>query len=764
MSRRAVKISLTTITAVMVISSVILAALTLRDMQPLPSNLDKLTVALVKPQLLDRDNQRLTITYQNHWNAHTIMPLHRIPDFLQQAFILAEDKRFYQHSGIDWLARFNAVWQNTVALKGLRGASTISEQVVRMIHQRPRTIWARWLEGWEARQLELNVDKASILEFYLNQVPYAAQRRGVQQAASYYFDREVSTLNQKEMLALAVLVRAPSYFDLYKSTQRLEGRLETLLQRAAEQGLVSDINHVRDSVLLPSKPEELLNVSHFSNYIYRQSEENQHTIKTTLDSNFQRVAQKLLNQRLKNLSKRQVANAGMLVVDHQSNEVLVWAVGESDDNSGADYDTVLVNRQPGSTLKPFVYASAMEKGWSAATMIDDSPLKEAVGQGVHSYRNYSNTYYGQLSLRKALGNSLNIPAIRAAQFVGVDPLIETLDKLGIQNLDLSSLDYGNGIALGNAEINLYSLVAAYASLARHGVYQALRVTADHADQATEQVFSPEVSSIIGNILSDPNARSLEFGHGGNLQLPVQTAVKTGTSNDYRDAWVVGYNHRYVVGIWMGNLDNEPMDMVTGSNGPALVLRSMFAELNRNTETRPLYLSRTLVRNKVCIDGELSINASINVGINEGCPTHEEWFRASAVAADKIVPGGEAVPEGKVVAEEKVVPEEKVASEINAAFPLTTAKKNYQLAYPIDQMLVARDPRIPDHLEAIEFKLNDDKDVEKVEWVVNGQVVASTTSARFQWPVQIGNHSVRARVFSHLTNEPVTTTEVSMLVK
>ncbi|MBL4672089.1 MAG: hypothetical protein JKX81_07480 [Arenicella sp.] len=190
--------------------------------------------------------------------------------------------------------------------------------------------------------------------------------------------------------------------------------------------------------------------------------------------------------------------------------------------------------------------------------------------------------------------------------------------------------------------------------------------------------------------------------------------------------MVGYNHRYVVGIWMGNLDNELMDTVTGSNGPALVLRSMFSELNRNTETRPLYLSRTLVRSKVCIDG--------GPNVDEGCATRDEWFRASAVAADKIVPG------------------EKVA------------EKNYQLAYPIDQMLVARDPRIPDHLEAIEFKLNDDKDVQKVDWYVNGQVVASTKSARYQWPVKIGKHSVRARVFSHLTTEPITTTEVSMLIK
>ena len=744
--KRTVKISLLSLLAMVGIAGAIVSVLTLRDMRPLPSDLTKLTTALVKPQLLDRNNRPLTITYQNHWNAHSVTPLHRIPEFLQQAFILAEDKRFYHHAGIDWLARLNAVWQNIVALKGLRGASTISEQVVRMIHKRPRTIWSRWLEGWEARQLEQSVDKASILEFYLNQVPYAAQRRGVQQAASYYFDREVSTLNQKEMLALAVLVRAPSYFDLYKSTQRLEGRLETLLLRAAEQGLVNDINQVRNSVLLPSKPDELLNVSHFSNYIYRHSTGNPQTIKTTLDSNFQGIAQRLLNQRLKSLSKQQVANAGMLVVDHQSNEVLVWAVGESEDKSGADYDTVLVKRQPGSTLKPFVYASAMEKGWTAATMIDDSPLKEAVGRGVHSYRNYSNTYYGRLPLRKALGNSLNIPAIRAAQFVGVDSLIETLDKLGIQNLDSTSVDYGNGIALGNAEINLYSLVAAYASLARRGVYHSLRVTADHAEQATHQVFSSEVSSIIGNILSDPNARSLEFGHAGNLQLPVQTAVKTGTSNDYRDAWVVGYNHRYVVGIWMGNLDNEPMDMVTGSTGPALILRSMFAELNRNTETRPLYLSRTLVRNKVCIDSGLTLNPSASQSPDKDCPTRDEWFRARALAANKIVLG------------------EEVAREMNAELASAAVAKNYQLAYPIDQMLVARDPRIPDHLEAIEFKLDDDKDVQKVEWYVNDQIVASTELARYQWPVKIGKHSVRARVFSHLTTEPVTTTEVSMLVK
>ena len=726
-----------------VLAAALLTALTVRDMQPLPDDLDQLIGAQVKAQILDRDGRPLTITYQNEWNTHAVIPLYRIPDFLQQAFILAEDKRFYQHQGIDWRARLNALWQNTIALKGVRGASTISEQAVRMIHKRPRTVWSRWLEGWEARQLEAKFDKPTILEFYLNQVPYAAQRRGVQQAADYYFDRDVQTLNEKEMLALAVLVRAPSYFDLYKSTERLSGRLNTLLDRAYEEGLVIDSDLVRDTALSVDKPKVALNAAHFARHIYGNAErhgvkrlgtqenlENQtvQSLKTTLNSEYQGVAQSLLNQRLEDLADRQVANAGMIVVDHQTDEVLVWAVAESANDEGADYDTVLVKRQPGSTLKPFVYASAMEKGWTAATIIDDKPLREGVGQGVHTYRNYSNRHYGEISLRNALGNSLNIPAIKAAQFVGVEPLIETLGKLGIKDLNLRSVDYGNGIALGNAEINLLSLVQAYAVLARQGMYRPLRTNLSEFSERGESVFSPEVSSIIGNILSDQNARSLEFGVGGTLQLPVQTAVKTGTSNDYRDAWVVGYNHRYVVGVWMGNLDNTPMDRVTGSTGPALVLRSMFAELNRSADTQALFLSRKLVQQKVCIDtGLLAIN---------DCPSRYEWFRHKQVARN-----------------------EEPRTNSTSAVP-----QSYQLAHPIDQMLVARDPRIPDHMEALEFKLDSEQDIARVDWYLNGEVIASTKSAKYHWPLTVGKHSVKAKVFKHSTSKSVMTKTVSMLVK
>jgi len=682
-------------------------------MRPLPSNLDTVYTTTVKPQLLDRNGQALTITYQNEWNSHDLRPLHRIPPRLQQAFILAEDKRFYEHSGIDWIARLNAVWQNLMALDGVRGASTISEQVVRMIHQRPRSIWAKWLEGWEARELESKVDKASILEFYLNQVPYAAQRRGVQQASNYYFDRDISTLNLKEMLALAVLVRAPSYFDLHKSTKRLNGRLEILLDRAHKAGMVDDVSHVKNTDLILAEPTELLNISHFASHIYQHANPNQNQIRTTLDAHYQNVAQKLLNERLAILSKRKVANAGMIVVDHQSDEVLVWAVGETSKDKASDYDTILVQRQPGSALKPFVYASAMEKGWTAATMIDDSPLTEGVGQGAHSYRNYSNSHYGKLSLRKALG------------------------------LDLRSVDYGNGIALGNAEISLHSLVVAYSTLARQGVYRPLKTSFDQGKGRERSVFSPQVSSIIGNILSDQNARALEFSRGGTLNLPVQTAVKTGTSNDYRDAWVVGYNHRYVVGIWMGNLDNQAMDEVTGSNGPAFVLRSMFAELNRDSETKPLFLSRTLERREICIETGLEKNSN--------CDSLSEWFRANTNISKSGI--SETMQATKRLETSNAIIEDQ---EIE--------KENYLIAHPVDQMLVARDPRIPDHMEALEFKLNITEGFHSVDWLVNNVKVASTNTANYQWPLEAGKHIVQALVYESNNAKPVSTQAVVMKIR
>jgi penicillin-binding protein 1C len=697
---------------------------TYRDLRPLPD----LGAAgpVSKPQLLDRYGRPLTVTYETQWNLHDRLALHQVPELLQAAFVMSEDKKFFTHRGVDWWARFSAAWQNLRAGKAVRGASTISEQVVRMLHPRPRTLWSRWLEGFEARRLERRNSKSRILEWYLNQVPYAAQRRGVLQAARYYFDRDPETLSTKETLALAVIVRAPAYLNPRKKASAVDRAAKHLAVRLQRAGRLSawQIAALDREELKPAVPAEPVGVRHFARYVYGQSAWSTPAVRTTLDLDLQRAAQQILDQQMRFLRPRHVDNAALLVVDNRRNEVRAWVVGHCSvtGDRAQDYDAVRVPRQPGSALKPFVYALALARGWTPATMIDDSPLRESVGWGLHTYHNYSHRHYGSISLRKALANSLNIPAVKAIQYVGAGNFLETLHTLGIQSLDQHPDMYGDGLALGNGEITLFELVQAYAVLARRGRFTPLRVLADNtAGPEDRRVFSEEITSLLGNILSDAQARQLEFGDGSLLDLPVQTAVKTGTSSDYRDAWALGYNYRYTVGIWMGNLNNRPMKEVTGSSGPALVLRSVFAELTRYEDARPLYFSRRLERATVCNNSGL---------LSDGrCDSHDEWF----------------------------VPDHLPARQVAGAEPI-------RIRWPSEGLQMAMDPRIPDADEAFEFQLNHGAGIQKVDWLLNGRLIARTAEPTFLWPLQRGRHTLQARVWPQHQARPTESQTVHFMVK
>ncbi len=731
--RKLIKITLITL----LLASAVLFWKTLIDLAPPPDTLSVAHSSVRKVQIRDRHANPLTITYQNDWNIHDYVPLHEIPETLQQVFILAEDKRFYEHHGPDWRARWNAMLQNIKALRVVRGASTLSEQTVRMLHPRHRTFWARWLEGFEAAQLEEHFSKADILEFYLNQVPYASQRRGVVQAARYYFDRDLDTLNMKEMMALAVLVRSPSRLDLRRGVTQIEAPIARLAVRLLEKGLITqaDYQDILTTSLDLHDAHLPVQATHFVNYVYAaQSVPALQTIKriqTTLNSSHQRVIQEILNQRVQDLRSKKVNNGAVLVVEHQTNEILAWVnVGPpSLDKPGSLIDAVITPRQPGSTLKPFLYASALEKGWTAATLIEDSPLAEPVGTGMHSFRNYSRNYYGPLRLRNALGNSLNIPAIRTIQFVGTDSFLHRLRQLGFKSLTAHPDYYGDGLALGNGGVTLLELVQAYATLANQGRFRPLKVLHNAPPFHSVKVFTPEISSIIADILSDPDARRLEFGRGALLRFPIQTAVKTGTSNDYRDAWAVGFNHRYTVGVWLGNLDQQAMFRVSGAAGPALVLRAIFAELNRYEETQPLYISPQLVKVEIC--------RSTGQRATSDCPSRIEWF----------VPGSEPPLNGPVV---------------------TIAEKRptrLRLKQPTPGLQLAMDPRIPDEYEAFMLKLSEiSLPVESVEWLVDGEVIGTTSVHQYSWPLSPGTHIAQARIWITDADQPLATPLVRFYVK
>lgn len=714
-----------------------LAWLTTSEFMPFPHDLSLSHSKIRKAQVLDRNDTPLTITYQNQWNIHDYVPLHVIPEMLQRVFITAEDKRFYEHQGPDWAARWHAMFQNIKSLRVVRGASTITEQSVRILHPRPRTFWSRWVEGFEAQQLEAQFSKADILEFYLNQVPYAHQRRGVVQAARHYFDRDLDTLNLKEMMALAVLVRAPSRLDLKRGTKAIEKPIAYLAKKMFEDHQInqSDYESVLTTPLSLKDASLTVQASHFVNYIYdSQPVETLQTLgklHTTLNGQLQNAVQYILDQRLINLKNRNVNNGAVLVVDHQKGEILAWVnAGVSSDKVAESYiDAITTPRQPGSTLKPLLYACALEKGWTAATLIDDYPLSEAVGVGLHSYRNYSRVYYGKLRLRDALGNSLNIPAIHAIQFVGTDYFLQKLRHLGFSTLTAHPNFYGDGLALGNGGVTLFDLVQAYTVLANRGRFTSLQTLRDNPYLQEKTVFDERITSIIANILSDPDARRLEFGRGALLRFPVQTSVKTGTSTDYRDAWALGFNHRYTVGVWLGNLDQQPMSQVSGASGPALILRAVFAELTRYKESEALYLSPQLVNIKICRETGMLATSH--------CASRDEWF----------IPGTE--PTETLLTETESIPS-----------PL-------YLRQPSANLQLAVDPRIPDDQEAFPFILaGDTQQGTLIEWLVDDEVIGTTPvdQTKFLWNLERGTHTAQAKLWLANTETPLETPMVEFVVK
>ncbi|MBF0204946.1 MAG: hypothetical protein HQK67_11725 [Desulfamplus sp.] len=373
------------------------------------------------------------------------------------------------------------------------------------------------------------------------------------------------------------MVQAPSTYDLYNHPGKIAPALNRLAERAilAELVAAAQWNQIKEIPFKLRRSELSLEAPHFVQYVLTQEFQSCNNcseaayvlssvacrdtihIRTTIDSTLQKKVQNILSTALKNQYENKVVNGAALIVEHSTGQILTWAVASAyplksgtkngfsklskpsriskfsklsklSNFSTTEYiDSVRALRQPGSAMKPFLYALALEKGWNAATLIDDSPLKEPVGVGLHTYHNYSNIHYGPVTLRNALGNSLNIPALKTIQFTGVDSYLEKLRKLGITSLNQHPDFYGDGLALGNGEVSLYEMIQAYCVLANSGRFIPLSPFYDKGpvfsyskQEFQEPVFSKEVASIIGNILSDPGARQLEFGGSDLLDFHV----------------------------------------------------------------------------------------------------------------------------------------------------------------------------------------------------------------------------------------------------
>ncbi|HET8941853.1 MAG TPA: transglycosylase domain-containing protein [Rudaea sp.] len=700
----------------MVLAAAALTIATRYALMPLPATLG--TDVQIDPvgntHFVAADATPLNLSFSGRFNRANVLTLSRIPPLVRTAFIASEDQRFWQHGGVDWSARFAAIWQNLRAGQVERGASTIGEQVARILQPRPRTYWSHWVAGFDARRLLHRFGHAKVLAFYLNQVPYGAQRRGVAQAARFYFGREPGALGPAEQLALAVLVRSPQAYDPVRHPRALRRAVDQLAARmqAAQVIDITQANAVRRAPITPGQMPLQVDAGQFVVFAAKQALARGLTtpvIRTTLDAPLQAFVQRVLRKRVQQLADRNVHNAAALVVDNRSGAVLAWAVAP--EGNAYAIDPVLTPRQPGSTLKPFVYGLAMAQlGWQADHLLADTPLIERIDAGVHRYRNYSGRHYGRVSLRYALANSLNIPAVRTAQAVGVAAIIDLMQRLGFTSLRKSADFYGPAIVLGDGAVSLFDLVQGYSSLARHGQFLPLHVLQDMPQPDPVSVLPADATSLLANILSDPDARSAEFGVNSVLDLPLPTAVKTGTSSDYHDIWTLGFDDRYTVGIWMGNLDGAATDGLTGSMGPAPVLRQIFAQLRHAAPYAGLWHSPHL----------RGVDTCEWIG-PPPCVRRREWY----------LPSGDV--DGTAIAATLRAP---------------------AIVRPLPGETLAIDPRLPRAAQRFRFTLDSrGRKLRRIVWQVDGKPLPQSNDVVQSWVLVPGTHHVSARIWLDAEHVP-----------
>ena len=527
---------------------------------------------------------------QGQWVA-----LSEVSAALRLALLASEDQRFYQHSGVDWQAVSAAAWGNLWHQK-TRGASTITMQLAGLLDEDWRNAAGRRSLGQKlgqavaATRLERSWRKDDILEAYLNLVPFRGELVGLDALSRTLFGKAPHGLDGHEAAIAAALIRGPNATAPVVG-QRACGVLQSLA--ALQQRPAPDCAAVRwrtEQVLSARLwPASSGMAPHWARRVLAQWPPGQtlpSRITTTLHADVQRVALQSLQRHLRELQGHNVEDGAVLVLDNASGQVLAW-VGSSGSLSQAhEVDGVLAQRQPGSTLKPFLYAQAVQqRRLTAASLIEDSAAHINTGAGLYIPQNYDRRFKGWVSARVALASSLNVPAVRTLAMVGVEDFYQQLAQLGL-GLPQPAGYYGYSLALGSSELDLLRLTNAYRALANGGRWQPIAPLvaplhpAPSAPPAQRQAIGPQAAFIVGDILSDSLARAPTFGLDSVLTTRFWSAVKTGTSKDMRDNWAIGWSQHYTVGVWVGNASGAAMHEVSGSSGAAPVWAEVLGYLHR----------------------------------------------------------------------------------------------------------------------------------------------------------------------------------------
>ncbi len=695
-------------------------------------------------------------------------PLAEISPLLREATIAAEDARFHEHRGVDGIALVRAaardLWERRIA----SGASTLTMQLARLLRPHPRSFAGKLGEMVDARRLERLLDKRAILEQYLNRAPYGAGSVGAEAASQRYFGKSCARLTLEEAALLAGLPKAPSELNPLRFPEAARARRRYVLDRLLARGRIGASEHRRAlarPLALRAGGDERPGAGramHFSELVLARHAPTA-PLRTTLDLELQLDVEGAARAQVRALAAEGVSNAAVVVLENRrcavralSGSVDYWT-GEAGAVNGAT-----ARRQPGSTLKPFTYALAFERGATPATVVADIETRygEADGRLVVP-RNFSGTTSGPVLMGDALGRSLNIPAVRIARELGGRALLARLRDLGFASLDRDAEHYGLGLTLGSGEVTLLELAGAYAALARGGLACERLALLERAEPPrSRRVFSEAVSYLVSAELSRESTRVAAFGAANSLMLGFPVAVKTGTSNDWRDSWVIGYTAEHTVAVWVGNFSGRSMGGVSGATGAGPLFHEVMKRVTR-VPPAPTPAPAGIAELAVCARSGARPGPHCRELRSLRLPASRlpravcDWHRELLVDRRNGLRAGEGCParhvERRVL---ELLPPEYAAWQASRGglaprsfSPLCPARGEggrLAVTFPRPGEVFLLEPGYPAQTQTLELRAEVEGAVSEVAWRIDGATVAR---ARFpfsaSWPLRPGAHTVEA---------------------
>jgi penicillin-binding protein 1C len=692
---------------------------------PIPGELQKPPVGTLT--LLDCRGREIAELASPEARTQFPVALDNMGPWLPRITVSLEDRRFYEHRGIDWRAAAAACARNFRSRHLVSGASTITQQLVKLATGREQRGWSRKLyEAIIAWKLERRWSKERILAEYLNRSSYGNRRIGPEAASRAYFDKPARDLTLSEAIFLAGLPQAPTRFNPWRHPEQANGKYSRSLRRLVELGIIT-----RDQQSLLAQSPKIAHVdpphlaAHFVDAVVARNPGLRGTVRTTLDLDSQATIERLVRSHLSALNRHDITQAAVVVIENSTGAIR--AMVGSENYAVSQINGATRPRSCGSTLKPFVYLDTIDKRLlTAATLLPDTP--DAIRDEYADYdpQNCNHHYLGPVRLREALGCSLNVPAVFALSRLGARPAFYQLQKWGF-DFPQGLADYGAGFVLGNAETRLVDLAAAYAGLARGGTaMRAKFLVAEH--QPLNRIASAEATAIITDILCDNDARQKSFGPHSPLAFEQRIAAKTGTSSGFRDTWTVGFDKEHTVAVWAGNFDGRPMhDTFAVRAATPLWAAVMQGLLRRDHPLDPRIENPRLVRREICKATGLLPSRFSPAKLDElflvGTEPTEDSAGYFASDGKLILPGA--------YSRWCASRDNTIGAHVRSDFRITSPPPNAH--YEVD-------PVLPSTQQMVELTMAVASDV---EWFVNDTRILPQHDNRFFWQLAPGEWNVRA---------------------